>query len=114
MNSGTRIAEPGQPELYATVLESLEEEAVERGVPHRAEPLLTQALLLDDTGASLRSWFCGLPDGETQASVLQCLGRLAEIQRELSLDLPILDLSGLAPGAARSILEDLAPSKTPR
>jgi alkanesulfonate monooxygenase SsuD/methylene tetrahydromethanopterin reductase-like flavin-dependent oxidoreductase (luciferase family) len=59
-------------------------------------------------------WFGGIPDGELAGAILagdpaQCRRRLAALRAELGLALPILDLTGLAPDAARRAIDALAP-----
>ncbi len=119
---------PPIPERVARAVEHLE--AACRRLGRDAAEIRRSMLIFVRTGEpppggwqrefrALNPWFADLGDDEVDRAVVagssaQCLRRLAEMQRELSLDLPILDLSGLAPGAARGILEDLAPSKTPR
>ncbi len=61
-------------------------------------------------------WFADLSDAEVDRAAVagpaeHCLERLAEIRRELCLDLPVIDLSGLEPPAAQGILDALAPQK---
>lgn len=64
----------------------------------------------------LNPWFHRVPDRELTGALVvgsgdQCAARVEEIARELRLDLPVLDLSGLAADAARHALESLAPEK---
>ena len=62
----------------------------------------------------LNHWFDAFPDDSIQRALvvggaLYCRTRLGEIARELHLDLPIVDLSGLDAEASRATLEALAP-----
>jgi alkanesulfonate monooxygenase SsuD/methylene tetrahydromethanopterin reductase-like flavin-dependent oxidoreductase (luciferase family) len=62
----------------------------------------------------LNPWFDAFPDESIQralvvGSAAHCRLRLAEIARELRLDLPIVDLSGLDAETSRATLEALAP-----
>ena len=62
----------------------------------------------------LNPWFDAFPDESIQralvvGSAAHCRLRLAEIARELRLDLPIIDLSGLDAETSRATLEALAP-----
>lgn len=65
----------------------------------------------------LNPWFSGIPDDEARSGLVlgspaDCRGRLAELADALALDLPVLDLSGLAAAPARRLLEALAPSNS--
>jgi hypothetical protein len=64
----------------------------------------------------LNPWFHRLSDRELAGALVvgsgdQCAAQLEGIARELRLDLPVLDLSGLGAEAARRALEALAPGK---
>ncbi|MFQ5418508.1 MAG: LLM class flavin-dependent oxidoreductase [Myxococcota bacterium] len=66
---------------------------------------------------SWNPWFGGIPDAEIRPALVlgdaaHCRERLAELAGELSLDLPVIDLSGLAAGPAGAALEALAPANT--
>jgi alkanesulfonate monooxygenase SsuD/methylene tetrahydromethanopterin reductase-like flavin-dependent oxidoreductase (luciferase family) len=74
----------------------------------------------DDQAAARREyrarnpWFGAIPDTEIARALVvgnaaHCRGRLAELAGELALDLPVVDLSGLAAEPARRLLEALAP-----
>jgi alkanesulfonate monooxygenase SsuD/methylene tetrahydromethanopterin reductase-like flavin-dependent oxidoreductase (luciferase family) len=59
-------------------------------------------------------WFRAIPDAELRPALVQgepaaCRRRLIELAQELRLELPVVDASGLAAGAARSLLDALAP-----
>jgi alkanesulfonate monooxygenase SsuD/methylene tetrahydromethanopterin reductase-like flavin-dependent oxidoreductase (luciferase family) len=59
-------------------------------------------------------WFRAIPDAELRPALVlgapaACRRRLAELAQELRLGLPVVDASGLPAGAARSLLEALAP-----
>jgi alkanesulfonate monooxygenase SsuD/methylene tetrahydromethanopterin reductase-like flavin-dependent oxidoreductase (luciferase family) len=82
----------------------------------RVDPLL-------DTAAALRQyrelnpWFSAIPDAEIATGLAvgnaaDCRRRIAELARELSLDLPVIDLSGLPAGPARRVIDSLAPENT--
>lgn len=65
----------------------------------------------------LNPWFAEIPDAEARSglvlgSAADCRRRLAELARELGLELPIVDLSGLAAEPARRLLEALAPANS--
>ena len=86
--------------------------------------IFTRICSAPDHAASLREyrrlnpWFDGIPDHEIAAGLVlgnadECRRRLAELRDELALDLPVVDLSGLAVGPARRLLEGLAPSNSP-
>jgi alkanesulfonate monooxygenase SsuD/methylene tetrahydromethanopterin reductase-like flavin-dependent oxidoreductase (luciferase family) len=65
----------------------------------------------------LNPWFGAIPEAELATglavgSAAHCRGRIAELARELSLDLPVIDLSGLAAAPARRVMEGLAPVNT--
>jgi hypothetical protein len=62
-------------------------------------------------------WFREISDREIGSAVAfgsaaACRTRIAELAAELSLDLPVIDLSGLSSGPARAALEALAPANT--
>jgi alkanesulfonate monooxygenase SsuD/methylene tetrahydromethanopterin reductase-like flavin-dependent oxidoreductase (luciferase family) len=62
-------------------------------------------------------WFAEIPDAEIATglvvgSAADCRRRISELTQELSLDLPVVDLSGLAAGPARRVMESLAPANT--
>jgi len=64
----------------------------------------------------LNPWFAGIPDDEVAPGLVagpaaDCRRRLAELADELRLDLPVVDLSGLAAEPARRTLEALAPAE---
>jgi hypothetical protein len=64
----------------------------------------------------LNPWFGDLADPEARDALVTgkpaaCRARLQEIAREFSIDLPVIDLSGLEAGASRRCLEALAPAK---
>jgi alkanesulfonate monooxygenase SsuD/methylene tetrahydromethanopterin reductase-like flavin-dependent oxidoreductase (luciferase family) len=76
-----------------------------------------------DAAAALREyqelnpWFAAIPDAELTTglavgSAAHCGRRIAELAEELSLDLPVIDLSGLEASFARRVLEGLAPTNT--
>ena len=57
-------------------------------------------------------WFRAIPDSELADALLTgppaaCRARIAEITRDLGLEMPVLDLSGLGAGEARRVLEVL-------
>jgi alkanesulfonate monooxygenase SsuD/methylene tetrahydromethanopterin reductase-like flavin-dependent oxidoreductase (luciferase family) len=57
-------------------------------------------------------WFAGFGDAEVEASLVaggpaECRERIRELGRELALELPIVDLSGLEAESARESLESL-------
>jgi hypothetical protein len=65
----------------------------------------------------LNPWFGAIPNAELATglavgSAADCGRRIAELARELSLDLPVIDLSGLAAAPARRVMEGLAPENT--
>jgi alkanesulfonate monooxygenase SsuD/methylene tetrahydromethanopterin reductase-like flavin-dependent oxidoreductase (luciferase family) len=79
----------------------------------RLNPALEAAAALPEYRAR-NPWFGEIPDSEIATGLVvgnaaHCRRRLAELAGELSLDLPVLDLSGLPVGPARSLLEALAP-----
>ncbi len=58
-------------------------------------------------------WFGWIPDRELPEAILagsipECRARLAAIRRELAIDLPVLDLSGLDRDAAERVMTELA------
>ena len=62
----------------------------------------------------LNPWFRFLSDPEAAASLLvgspgHCLGRIAEVCRELRIARPVIDLSGLPAGEATRLLSALSP-----
>jgi alkanesulfonate monooxygenase SsuD/methylene tetrahydromethanopterin reductase-like flavin-dependent oxidoreductase (luciferase family) len=62
----------------------------------------------------LNPWFRFLSDPEAAASLVvgppeHCLGRIAEICRELRITRPVIDLSGLPAGEAAHLLTALSP-----
>ena len=62
----------------------------------------------------LNPWFQSIPDGELAGAMVlgtasQCRDRLGELAAQLSLDWPVLDLSGLDAEASLRNLEALAP-----
>jgi alkanesulfonate monooxygenase SsuD/methylene tetrahydromethanopterin reductase-like flavin-dependent oxidoreductase (luciferase family) len=67
-------------------------------------------------------WHRGLPEGDLRDAVIggspeTCRDRIRSVCDAFAIDLPVLDLSGLAYDAARQILDTLAPGKpslTPR
>ena len=64
----------------------------------------------------LNPWFAAIPDSEVREALVvgggeQCRERLRSLAAALRLDLPIVDLSGLAGEATRQALEALAPGK---
>ncbi|MBW2665601.1 MAG: LLM class flavin-dependent oxidoreductase [Deltaproteobacteria bacterium] len=65
----------------------------------------------------LNPWFDEFPDDEVRASLVvgkatDCRRRLSELTAELSLELPVVDLSGLDAVRARRLMEALAPSNS--
>ena len=63
----------------------------------------------------LNPWFGDLTDPEARGALVTgnpaaCRARLREIAREFSIDLPVIDLSGLEASASRRCLEALAPA----
>jgi len=81
----------------------------------RVDPALDAAAALPEF-RRWNPWFASLPDDELRAAVAvgsaeQCRRKLAELRDALRLDLPVVDLSGLAPGPARAALEALAPGR---
>jgi alkanesulfonate monooxygenase SsuD/methylene tetrahydromethanopterin reductase-like flavin-dependent oxidoreductase (luciferase family) len=75
-----------------------------------ADPAVRQAF------ARFNPWFGDLSDSELDRAVLsggaeRCRARLDEWREELSLDLPVIELTGLGHDAARHALDALAPSK---
>lgn len=67
----------------------------------------------------LNPWFRELSDAEQAEAIVcgppgDCLARIERIGRDLGLELPIADLSGLAAEAAGLALHALAPKKTAR
>jgi len=82
----------------------------------RVDPSLDAAAALRQY-RELNPWFSAIPDAELAAGLAvggaaDCGRRIAELARELSLDLPVIDLSGLAAGPARRAMEGLAPENT--
>jgi alkanesulfonate monooxygenase SsuD/methylene tetrahydromethanopterin reductase-like flavin-dependent oxidoreductase (luciferase family) len=66
---------------------------------------------------SLNPWFDEFPDDEISAGLVvgsptDCRRRLSELAAELSLELPVVDLSGLAAASARRVMEAVAPSNS--
>lgn len=58
-------------------------------------------------------WFAGIPDRELPEAILagsvpECGARIAAIRRDLGIDLPVLDLSGLDRDAAERVMTQLA------
>ena len=77
----------------------------------------------DDVAAALREfrslnpWFDEFPDDEVSAGLVvgnatDCRRRLSELASELSLELPVVDLSGLSASRARRVMEAVAPSNS--
>jgi alkanesulfonate monooxygenase SsuD/methylene tetrahydromethanopterin reductase-like flavin-dependent oxidoreductase (luciferase family) len=65
----------------------------------------------------LNPWFDEFPDDEVRAGLVvgspaDCRRRLSELAAELSLELPVVDLSGLDAARARRLLEAVAPSNS--
>lgn len=63
----------------------------------------------------LSPWFASIPDAEARAALIvgppeACRERIERLRQEFRLALPIVDLSGVALGPARSLLEALAPA----
>jgi alkanesulfonate monooxygenase SsuD/methylene tetrahydromethanopterin reductase-like flavin-dependent oxidoreductase (luciferase family) len=82
----------------------------------RVDPALDAAAALREY-RKLNPWFGAIPEAELATglavgSAAHCRGRIAELARELSLDLPVIDLSGLAAAPARRVMEGLAPVDT--
>ncbi len=62
-------------------------------------------------------WYADLPEGELEEGIVAgspegCRMRIETIRRELRVDLPVLDCSGLPFDAARQTLDALAPGET--
>jgi alkanesulfonate monooxygenase SsuD/methylene tetrahydromethanopterin reductase-like flavin-dependent oxidoreductase (luciferase family) len=62
----------------------------------------------------LNPWFRAIPDAELPEAIVagsasECRARLEAIRRELRLEHPVLDLSGLDADSARRVMEALAP-----
>jgi alkanesulfonate monooxygenase SsuD/methylene tetrahydromethanopterin reductase-like flavin-dependent oxidoreductase (luciferase family) len=62
----------------------------------------------------LNPWFADLPDAEVAPALAvgdaaRCREKLAELQRDLALDLPVLDLSGADAETARRCLDAIPP-----
>lgn len=62
----------------------------------------------------LNPWFAEFPDDEVSTGLVvgpatHCRRRLAELAAELSLELPVVDLSGLDAASARRLMEAVAP-----
>jgi alkanesulfonate monooxygenase SsuD/methylene tetrahydromethanopterin reductase-like flavin-dependent oxidoreductase (luciferase family) len=79
----------------------------------RVDPALDATAALAEY-RMLNPWFGAIPDAELAAclpagNAADCRRRIAELARQLSLDLPVIDLSGLAAAPARRALESLAP-----
>jgi len=79
----------------------------------RVDPAADRAAALTEF-RRLNPWFAEIPDDEIAPGLVvgsppDCRRRLAELARELGLDLPVVDLSGLALEPARRTLEALAP-----
>jgi len=58
-------------------------------------------------------WFSGISDAELREAIVagpvpKCRARIAAIRRELGIDLPVLDLSGLDRAAAERVMTELA------
>jgi alkanesulfonate monooxygenase SsuD/methylene tetrahydromethanopterin reductase-like flavin-dependent oxidoreductase (luciferase family) len=81
----------------------------------RVDPALDAAAVLPEF-RRWNPWFASIPDEELRSAVAvgsadQCRRKLAELRDALRLDLPVVDLSGLAAGPARNALEALAPPR---
>ena len=58
-------------------------------------------------------WFAEIPDRELSEAIVagpvpECRRRIAEIRRDLGIDLPVLDLSGLDRDAAERVMSEMA------
>jgi hypothetical protein len=52
-----------------------------------------------------------LPDAIVAGSTEACRARIESVRADFAVDLPVLDLSGASPDAARQILDAMAPGK---
>jgi alkanesulfonate monooxygenase SsuD/methylene tetrahydromethanopterin reductase-like flavin-dependent oxidoreductase (luciferase family) len=64
----------------------------------------------------LNPWFHSIPDAEAASALVlgeapDCLAQIADLAARLDLALPVVDLSGVAAGRARSLLESLGAAK---
>ena len=78
----------------------------------RAEPAGTEAALAEFR--RLNPWFENLPDRQVRPALVlgsgaECAARLADLARELHIDRPILDLTGLDADTTRRQLESIPP-----
>lgn len=81
----------------------------------RVDPSLDAAASLPEF-RRWNPWFREVPDAEIRGAVAvgsagDCRQKLSELAVALRLDLPVIDLSGLAAGPARAALEALAPAE---
>jgi alkanesulfonate monooxygenase SsuD/methylene tetrahydromethanopterin reductase-like flavin-dependent oxidoreductase (luciferase family) len=117
---------PPLPDHVAKAAEDLERACVNRGRDpseiRRSMWIFTRVDETPDPKANLAEyrrlnpWFHELSDAQTRAAAVvgsaeHCRARLEEITEELSLDLTVLDLSGLDAAASRRTMEHLAPKK---
>ena len=107
----------------ATLAEACIERGRDPGEIRRSQWLFTRLDPNGDVAAALREfrslnpWFDDFPDDEISAGLVvgnaaDCRRRLSELAAELSLELPVVDLSGLPAARARRLMEALAPSNS--
>ena len=89
----------------------------------RSQWIFTRLVMTRDDAAleaefrEINPWFGELTSKELQEGLVAgdeaaCRARLAEIHQVLGIDLPILDLTGLAAPASREVLSALAPARS--
>jgi alkanesulfonate monooxygenase SsuD/methylene tetrahydromethanopterin reductase-like flavin-dependent oxidoreductase (luciferase family) len=107
----------------ATLAEACREQGRDEGEIGRSQWIFTRLDPARDIAAALRDyrrlnpWFDEFPDDEIRAGLVvgspaDCRRRLSELAAECSLELPVVDLSGLEAAAARRLMEALAPSNS--
>jgi len=107
----------------AILAEACSRQGRDPGEIERSLWIFTRVDAAADVSAALREfrrlnpWFDAFPDDEVRTglvvgSAADCRRRLSELTDELSLDLPVVDLSGLDAASARRLMEAVAPSNS--
>jgi alkanesulfonate monooxygenase SsuD/methylene tetrahydromethanopterin reductase-like flavin-dependent oxidoreductase (luciferase family) len=107
----------------ATLAEACRERARDPDEIRRSLWIFTRLDPAGDVSAALpefrrlNPWFDEFPDDEVSAGLVvgspaDCRRRLSELATELSLELPVVDLSGLDAARARHLMEAVAPSNS--
>jgi len=107
----------------AILAEACRQHGRDPGEIRRSQWIFTRLDPAGDRDAALREyrrlnpWFDRYPDAEVRSGLVvgspdDCRRRLSELAAELSLELPIVDLSGLDAERARGLMEALAPANS--